>query len=118
MPKRVLVVEDERNIATLLAKLVEGCGVEVEVAYDGLAAITSLRRRKPDLMLLDLIMPIMSGEEVLDEVQSDEELRDLPIVLVTTRGTAQGAAARYQIVQKPFTPAEIRQVVKQALDLP
>ncbi|MEN6643440.1 MAG: response regulator [Armatimonadia bacterium] len=117
MPKKVLVVEDERNIATLLAKIVESCGVEVEVAHDGLAALTSLRKGKPDLMLLDLIMPIMSGEEVLDEVQSDDDLRDLPIILVTTRSVAQGAAAKYKLLQKPFSPTEVRDAVKQALDL-
>jgi len=117
MPKKVLVVEDERNIATLLAKLVESCGAKAEVAYDGLAAITSLRKSKPDLMLLDLIMPIMSGEEVLDEIQSDDDLRDLKVILVTTRSVAPEAGAKYPLLQKPFSPSQVRDAVKQALDL-
>lgn len=117
MAKRVLIVEDERNIAALLAKIVESCGVQVDVAHDGLAALTSLRQALPDLLLLDLIMPIMSGEEVLDEVQIDDQLRDLPIILITTRGMAEGAAAKYQLLQKPFSPAEVRAAIKQALDL-
>ncbi|MCE5241517.1 response regulator [bacterium] len=114
----VLIVEDERPIATLLAKLVEGCGADTAVAYNGSEALRWMMDRRPDLVLLDLIMPLVSGEEVLEQMASDPHLATVPVIVITTRDMMPETAHREHLfIQKPFAPAEVRQHVCKALKL-
>lgn len=114
--KRVLIVEDERPIASLLAKLVERCGVQAETAHDGKEGLEKLRANKPDLLLLDLIMPIMSGEEVLRELQADPELASLPVIVISTKQPNMDEYLQVLYwVQKPFQPSQVKQLVCELL---
>jgi len=114
----VLIAEDERSIATLLAKLVEECGVETAIARNGGDALRWMRDRRPDLLLLDLIMPVMSGEDVLAEMQEDARLVDVPVIVITTKGTLPDSPhPGLVLVPKPFVPAEVRDRVREALGL-
>lgn len=117
MPKKVLIAEDDRSIAVLLQRLVEECQVQAEVANNGQEALSRIRSAPPDLLLLDLIMPIMSGEEVLDQLQADEALRQIPVVIISTKAEMEELPYRYPLLPKPFSPAQVRQTVKQALGL-
>jgi len=113
---KVLIVEDEPIIAMLLGRIVEGTGASVELAYNGEEALTKIRQGKPDLMLLDLIMPVKSGEEVLQELAADPELKDLPVIIITTKDRAVGLEQRSLLfLQKPFDPSEVKRLVREAL---
>jgi CheY-like chemotaxis protein len=114
----VLVVEDERPIATLLATLVEGCGATAAVARNGADALRWMMQRRPDLVLLDLIMPLMSGEEVLRDMRDDPRLADVPVIVITTREMLPDDLAPGTVVlQKPFAPTEVKRQVRAALGL-
>lgn len=81
--KRILVVDDSgillRSVKTMLADQ-----YEVAVATDGKKAIERAKRRRPDLILLDYEMPVMDGKETLEELRKDEELKDIPVVFLTS----------------------------------
>ena len=112
----VLVVEDERPIASLLARLVEECGAEVQIAYNGGDALRRMVQQRPDLVLLDLIMPLMSGEEVLQTMHEDAELKDVPVIVISTKEMMDDTAVRpAAFVQKPFEPSEVKRLVRELL---
>jgi CheY-like chemotaxis protein len=80
----VLVVDDDQAIREVIAEVLRDEGYEVVCAENGVQALHELRKnRRPDLMLLDLMMPVMSGWEVLEEIQADEQLARIPVVVVS-----------------------------------
>jgi len=83
MSKRVLIVDDESCFCEITKYSLEKAGYETFIAYNGQEAMSMLREVKPHIMLLDLNMPIMDGHEVCRLVRSDDEFKDLPIILVT-----------------------------------
>lgn len=114
--KRVLVVEDHRPNARLLALLVERCGVEAAVAYDGAEALTMILADKPDLILLDLMLPIMTGNDLLKALRADGNLSDIPVVIITTKEEPElGAPYGLPYIRKPFEPAQVQQIVEELL---
>lgn len=116
--RTVLVVEDERPIALLLAKLVEQCGLKPHAVHSGDVALRWLQDHRPDLILLDLIMPVMSGEELLEELADDPRLADVPVIIITTRDLhGQPLPAHVRYLRKPFQPNEVRQMVSEVLGL-
>ncbi len=112
MVQRILVVDDDREIVRLVQAYLEQYGYEVLVAYDGETALHVLRRERPDLMLLDLMLPRRDGRDVTRVVRSDAGLAALPIIMLTARvedhdkiiGLELGAD---DYVTKPFNPGEV-----------
>ncbi len=112
MAQRILVVDDDREIVRLVQAYLEQYGYEVLVAYDGETALHVLRRERPDLMLLDLMLPRRDGRDVTRVVRSDAGLAALPIIMLTARvedhdkiiGLELGAD---DYVTKPFNPGEV-----------
>ena len=80
---RVLVVDDKESNRELLRTMLEHAGHEVTEAGDGVAALESMRLEKPEVVLLDIQMPILDGYAVLERVMADEELRGIPVIAVT-----------------------------------
>jgi CheY-like chemotaxis protein len=112
----VLVVDDEAPIATLLAYLVRGCGFLAEVAHDGQQALESIRAHRPDLVLLDLLMPIMSGSELLAIMETDPDLRGVPVVVISTsNGAIEGVEREVPRLPKPFEPADVKRLLRETL---
>jgi|SRR3989339_993454 len=91
--KKVLVVEDDNILAKAFHIALSTEGYDVQVAVDGEDALKKLTQSKPDLILLDLIIPKKSGEEVLVEIKNDENLKDIP-VLVSTVKSDPGSISR------------------------
>ncbi|MCS7220444.1 MAG: hybrid sensor histidine kinase/response regulator [Anaerolineae bacterium] len=91
--RRILIVDDERGFCQLVERILEasGQGFEVRHAYDGTEALLMMRGWRPDLLLLDLIMPGVDGFQVLEEIQRDPALRGIPVVLLTVTGYAEDA---------------------------
>ncbi|MGY9057441.1 MAG: response regulator, partial [Alphaproteobacteria bacterium] len=86
MKPYILVVEDEPGIAELLRYNLEAAGHEVGIATDGDEALVSLSERLPDLLLLDWMLPGVSGVEVCRQLRRRRESRNLPVIMLTARG--------------------------------
>lgn len=120
MSKKILVADDEPNIVISLEYLFKREGYTVLVARDGQEALNSITREKPDLVLLDVMMPIKTGLEVLQAVRASDELRLTKILMLTakgrdtdiTKGLALGADA---YMTKPFSTRELVQKVADML---
>ena len=118
--KKILIADDEPNIVLSLEFLMKREGHAVSVARDGEQALAMIQRERPDLVLLDVMMPIRSGFEVCAAVRADETLAGVKIVLLTakgrdtdmTKGQAIGADA---YVTKPFSTQELAARVRALL---
>jgi len=106
MTKRVLVVEDEEAVRELEKFILEQHGYEVMEARDGLEGLTKAEFRKPDLILLDLMMPDVSGGRMFDEMRHHPATKDIPIVVVTGKPDAHemfdDAIGEDNVIMKPF----------------
>ncbi|MHB0857648.1 MAG: ATP-binding protein [Anaerolineae bacterium] len=91
--REVLIVDDDRGFVQLAARFLEGtrAGYHVRYAYDGREALEQMRLSRPDVVLLDLMMPDMTGLEVLDAMNLDEELGDIPVMIVTGNSYSEDA---------------------------
>jgi two-component system phosphate regulon response regulator PhoB len=110
--KQVLIVEDERPIREMIAFGLKRAGFEVREAEDCRAARASLADKRPDLLLVDWMLPDMSGLELARSLKRDRETRELPIIMLTARAEEtdkvaglEGGADDY--VTKPFSPREL-----------
>lgn len=114
--KTVLVVDDEPNIVLSLRYLMSKAGYRVCVATDGEAALEAIERERPDLVLLDLMIPKRDGYDVCQTLRADPRHRELPVVMLTARGReidrekglALGATA---YLTKPFSTRELLEMV-------
>jgi response regulator RpfG family c-di-GMP phosphodiesterase len=113
---RILLVDDEPALRELLRATFEGAHVQVEDAGSALEAEARIKRRRPDVIVLDLRMPGMSGAELTLQLKSEERTRAIPIVLLT--GASPEEARRAQrcgadaLVRKPFSPLDLLRVVE------
>ncbi|MEZ4656304.1 MAG: response regulator [Caldilineaceae bacterium] len=84
--QRILVVDDDRSIVKVVRSYLEQVGYEVRAAHDGESALHALRSEKPDLVVLDLMLPDRDGWEITRIVRADAALRTTPIIMLTARG--------------------------------
>jgi CheY-like chemotaxis protein len=117
MPIRVLIVEDERHIIESLSFVLESEGFEVASELDGEAGLRRLRADRPDVLVLDLMMPKMNGLEVLKAVKADTALRTLPVVVLTAKGRQQDRRMAEEIgvdafMTKPFSNRDVVEAVR------
>ena len=108
----ILIADDDPILVEILKFRLEGAGHSVVVAKDGGLALETARERRPDLIVLDSMMPIMSGPAVLAALKADPELRNVPVVMLTARNgeadivaALKNGAAEY--LTKPFIPQEL-----------
>ena len=97
MPKSVLIVEDEGAMQRALKNKLEGAGYEVLLANDGAEALDQIKGTKPDLMLLDLIMPKLDGISVLREIKANEDLKEVPVIILTNLSSGDKVAEAMQL---------------------
>lgn len=121
MTHKILIADDEPNILVSLEYLLRREAYEVTVARDGLEAIAAIRRERPQLVLLDVMMPGKTGFEVCQEVRADEQLRDTLILMLTARGRETDVAKGLALgadgyMTKPFSTRELVQRVRELLD--
>ncbi len=104
---KILIVEDEITLARVLGEKFEREGFKVKLIYDGEAAVETVRNFKPEVVLLDLLLPKKDGFEVLKEIQADAELKHIPVIVLSNLGEDEeikrafslGAADYYVKVQ-------------------
>jgi len=121
MAKKILIVDDEPSIIVALQFLMEQNGYETLVAFSGEEAMEVVAQHRPDLILLDIMLPVVDGFEVCQRVREKAEWKDIRIVLVTAldresnvaKGLSLGADA---YVTKPFANADLIAKVKELLE--
>ena len=122
MQEKILVVDDEHTMLDVIRYSLEKAGYQVCTAQDGVEALRLAREQKPDLVVLDIMMPKLNGYEVCQRVKEDPDAGGIGIVLLTAKGQEvdrrQGlelGASRY--MTKPFDPDEVLKVAKELLGL-
>ncbi len=117
MALRVLVCDDERLIVRLIQVNLEKQGYTVITAYDGKEGLEKIRAEKPDLVVLDVMMPYMDGFEVLKNLRRDPETESLPVIMLTAKAQDKDVFEGYHYgadmyLTKPFNPIELVTFVK------
>ena len=112
MAQTILVVDDERDIVELVRYHLVQAGFRVHAAGDGRQALETARRERPDLIVLDLMLPALPGTEVARLLQQDEKTRNIPIIMLTARGEEVDRVVGFELgaddyVVKPFSPREL-----------
>ena len=120
MTHKVLIADDEPNIVISLEYLMKRAGYQVSIARDGQEALDAIRRERPRLVLLDVMMPKKSGHDVCQELRADEQLKDTLVLMLTAKGRdtdvdkglGVGADA---YMTKPFSTKELAAKVAEML---
>jgi DNA-binding response OmpR family regulator len=119
--KKILIVDDEPDVLLVLGKRLTSSGYDVVKAASGPEGLSKAKAERPDLIILDMMMPGMSGEEVAQELKTDRETRSIPILFLTalftkrdetTKGHAVGGQTLFA---KPYDPEELLAEVKRRL---
>ena len=119
--RRILCIEDEPEMIDLIRLILERKGFEVLGAVGGEEGLEAIRREKPDLILLDLMMPDVDGWEVYRQMKADDELKDIPVVVVTAKAQSIDKVLGLHIakvddyVTKPFGPSDLLESVERIL---
>ena len=121
--KTVVCIEDELEMIDLVKLILGRKSFELVGAVGGREGLETVRELKPDLVLLDLMMPDMDGWEVYQQMKADEELKDIPVIVVTAKAQSIDKVLGLHIakvddyVTKPFGPQELLQSVNKVLGL-
>ena len=120
MGQKIVVAEDEQHIAKLISFKLEREGYEVTWAKDGEEALEKIRQVMPDLVLLDVMMPVMDGYEVLRNLKNDDRLDTIPVIMLTAKSQEQDIVRGFDLgtddyIVKPFRPAELVVRIKKIL---
>jgi DNA-binding response OmpR family regulator len=111
--KHILCIEDEAEMIELMRLVLEREGFEVTGAVGGEQGLKAMRQNKPDLILLDLMMPGMDGWEVYRQIRADKELMEIPVIIVTAKAQSIDKVLGLQVakvadyITKPFGPKEL-----------
>ena len=120
MGKHVLLVEDELNIVEAIRFLLTREGWHVDTHNNGADAAEVIRAMKPDLVVLDVMLPGKTGFDILEELRSNDETADLPVLMLTARGQSRDRemaekAGVSRFMTKPFSNAEVLTAVRDLL---
>jgi two-component system alkaline phosphatase synthesis response regulator PhoP/two-component system response regulator VicR len=117
MPLKVLVCDDERHIVRLIQVNLERQGYTVVTAFDGKEGLEKVRTEKPNIVVLDVMMPYMDGFEVLKALRREPETENLPVIMLTAKAQDKDVFEGYHYgadmyLTKPFNPMELVTFVK------
>ena len=121
---RVLCIDDEPGVAELVSLILRNQNIQVDVATSGEAGLAKMRQDPPDAVLLDVMMPKMDGWEVYKQMRSDDQLSQIPVIIVTARNSsfeeiiARERAGVSDYVTKPFLPDDLRNSLAKVLGKP
>lgn len=112
MPKKILLVDDDSALVTLVGVKLKRAGYEVVTAFDGEEGLQKAKTEKPDLIILDIMMPKLDGQQVLDRLKQSEETKDISVIMLTSKDdpkdiikSVAGAGAVDYIV-KPYIASD------------
>jgi two-component system alkaline phosphatase synthesis response regulator PhoP/two-component system response regulator VicR len=120
MAAKILVCDDERHIVRLIQVNLERQGYTVVTAFDGKEGLEKVRSEKPNLLVLDVMMPYMDGFEVLKNLRREADTEDLPVIMLTAKAQDKDVFEGYHYgadmyLTKPFNPMELVTFVKRIL---
>ncbi len=109
---KILIVDDEPDVVGLIERTLKVYGFDTLNAYDGIAALDLVSAEKPDLILLDIMMPMMSGYEVCEQIKANPQTQHIPVVCLSSAHTPDARAhslraGAVELITKPFMPAEL-----------
>lgn len=120
--KKIFLIEDEDTLAEMYRMELERKGFEMTRTIDGETGIKKIKEEKPDLILLDLLLPKMNGREVLKELKKDPETKDIKVIILTNYDTPEErqitkeiGAERY-VLKTGVTPSELAQIVEEEVE--
>jgi CheY-like chemotaxis protein len=111
--KKVLIVEDDNFVAEVYSTKLFEMNHTVRIAQNGKEGLEMVEEEKPDLILLDIIMPVMGGVEMLEELKKKEEWKNIPVILLTNVGEKESIqktmnlGVKDYLIKSHFTPAEV-----------
>lgn len=120
--KKILLVDDDPDFVEAVKVIVESGGYDVQVAYDGKEGLEAVKQSKPDLIVLDVMMPVMNGHEACAKLKQDDATKEIPIILLTAvadrvttstythRDMLESEAEDY--MPKPVEPTELLELIK------
>ena len=119
---KIVVAEDEPALGRLITFKLQRESYEVKWANNGGAALDLVRQEKPDIVLLDVMMPVLDGYQVLKKLKEDEDLKGIPVIMLTSKGQERDVVKGIELgandyIVKPFRPAELVARVKRLLTL-
>lgn len=118
---KVIIIEDDEILSRVITEELRDSGLEAIQAFDGVQGLKAVKEKKPDLVLLDIMMPKMNGFEVLGEISNDMTLKNIPVIMLTVLGSDDDIkkglqmGAKDYIVKSQHAVAEIVEKVKQFL---
>jgi two-component system alkaline phosphatase synthesis response regulator PhoP len=120
--RKALVVDDEIHIVQVVAIKLRNNGFDVRTAENGAIALECVKAEKPDIIVTDFQMPVMSGLELIENLRSDPETVDIPVIMLTARGFAIEEEKKQQLnitacLSKPFSPREVLQCIEETLSI-
>jgi CheY-like chemotaxis protein len=120
MNQKILLVDDTKTVIMSERMMLSGQGYRLAIATNGKEALASVAEERPDLVLLDIVMPEMTGLECLATLKNDERTSDIPIIMVTTRGEEQHVAEAYALgcddyLTKPLDKMELLTKIRSLL---
>ena len=112
MPATILVVDDNESVTDMTARMLSGLGYEVMTALDGPQALAQIAGRRPDCILLDIMMPRMSGLEVLSRLKHDPATTGIPVIMLTAKSQDEDVLTGYKegaeyYITKPYTSRDL-----------
>ncbi|OGI27600.1 MAG: hypothetical protein A2359_04730 [Candidatus Moranbacteria bacterium RIFOXYB1_FULL_43_19] len=119
--KKVLIVEDDNFVAEVYSTKLLEMGHEVRIAQNGEDGLKMVAEERPDLILLDIIMPVMGGIEMLEEIKKKNEWKQIPVILLTNVGEKESVqkvrslGVQDYLIKSHFTPAEVIEKIEAIL---
>ena len=120
MSRRILVVEDQEDNRQILRDLLDSAGYKMTEAWDGEAGVAAAKEQRPDLILMDIQLPLMDGYEATRRIKADPETQKIPIIVVTSYALSGDdgkahAAGCDAYVTKPYSPRQLLAKIKEFL---
>jgi len=119
--KKILIVEDDNFVAEVYSTKLLEMGHSVRIAQNGKEGLEMIGEEKPDLILLDIIMPVMGGIEMLEELRKRDEMKKIPVILLTNVGEKESIqkvrslGVQDYLIKSHFTPAEVIEKIEAVL---
>ncbi len=122
MARKILTCDDEKHIVRLIQVNLERQGYEVITAFNGLECLEKVKEDRPDLIVLDVMMPEMTGFEVLEKLKKNPETESIPVIMLTARAQDSDVLRGWQsgvecYLTKPFNPMELIAFVKRIFSM-
>jgi DNA-binding response OmpR family regulator len=119
--KRILIIDDEPDFVRVVQLRLEAAGYDVSVAFDGMQGVSTAHKEKPDLIILDIMMPAMHGHRVCEALKKSSKTWTIPIIYLTAKGSKEDEELAYKLgaehfLTKPYDPQVLLETIKKALD--